>query len=98
MIKNTKTDPAEKQATLEALDVIKKIAQSVDGQMEEHKRQLKFDEIIGTLDRGSVTRFKERRFTRKELQLRRLENHFDAVLTKDKTKVSTFFLKLIQLF
>lgn len=88
VIKNTKNDATEKEATLEALDVIKKIAQSVDGQMEEHKRKLKFEEILATLDRSSVTRFKDKRFSRKELQLRKLENHFDLILTKDKTKVS----------
>ena len=89
VIKNTKNDATEKGATLDALDVIKKIAQSVDGQMEEHKRKLKFDEIISTLDRSSVTKFKEKRFGRKELNLRRMESHFDLILTKDKTKVMT---------
>ena len=77
----------ERAQTQEALRRIKQIAQSVDGEMADHKRKIQFEEIIQNLDKTSWTRYKDRRFTRKDFLNRKLWCRFDAVL-REKSRVS----------
>ena len=78
----------ERAQTQEALRRIKQIAQSVDGEMADHRRKLQFEEIIQNLDKTSWTRYKDRRFTRKDFLNRKLWCRFDAIL-REKSRVST---------
>ena len=84
---------SEREETINALDIVRKIAQSVDGEMEEYKRNMKLEEISTNFDKTSISRYREKRFTKRELESRKISNYYDLVL-RDKTKVSvtmTFF-------
>ena len=78
---------SEREETINALDIVRKIAQSVDGEMEEYKRNMKLEEISTNFDKTSISRYREKRFTKRELESRKISNYYDLVL-RDKAKVS----------
>jgi len=55
--------------------------------MEEYRRKNKFEEIINNMDKTTWTKYKEKRFTKKDLTQRKLFNYFLDLTLKDKSKV-----------
>ena len=67
---------SEREETINALDIVRKIAQSVDGEMEEYKRNMKLEEISTNFDKTSISRYREKRFSKRELESRKISNYY----------------------
>lgn len=52
---------------MDALEIIQKIAQSVNGEMKDYERNKQLEDIIANIDRTSSTKYNEKRFNRKHL-------------------------------
>ena len=84
----------EKIKTTEALEIIQKIAQSVNGEMKDYERNKKLEDIIANIDRTSSTKYNDKRFNRKHLNQygRSLINTFELQY-KVKEKVKTSIIR-----
>ena len=92
---------AEKAKTTEALEIIQKIAQSVNGEMKDYERTKQLEDIITNIERTSSTRLNEKRFNRKHLNQygRQLINAFEVQykvkekVGQKKSFINSYFIK-----